>query len=89
MVITMKIKDIRYIETNETRTDKFYPSVIGGTVRYYSAIILGYGFVFEYTNNNEENPKEGTIKTSPVKEYAENETEIIVKTRNSIYVFEK
>ena len=85
----MKIKDIRHIETNETRTDGRYPLRIGSTVDFYSKPFIGFAMMLAYVADNEGNPKEGILRTSYVKEYTENEKEFIVKTNNSIYILEK
>lgn len=86
----MKIKNITYVETNETRTDGRYPIRIGSEVNFaFYEPTIGNVMYLEYVKDNEGNPKEGLLRTSIVHDVIETETEIIVKTINSIYYFEK
>ena len=86
----MKIKDITYVKTNETRTDGRYPIRIGSEVNFaFYEPTIGDVMYLDYVKDNEGNPKEGLLRTSTVHDVTETETEIIVKTRNSIYYFEK
>ena len=85
----MKIKNITYVDTNETRTDGRYPLRIGSEVNFFSPLILDTSMAFSYVKDNQGNPKSGILVTSTVKDIEETDTEIIVKTRNSIYYLEK
>lgn len=85
----MKIKDIQFVGTNETRTDGRYPLRIGSTVEFYMIPVPGISMVLLYVSDNQGNPKEGYLRTSTVIDVDQTDTEIIVTTRNSIYVFEK
>ena len=86
----MKIKNITYVETNETRTDGRYPIRIGSEVNFaFYEPTIGNVMCLEYVKDNKGNPKEGLLRTSIVHDVIETETEIIVKTINSIYYFEK
>lgn len=86
----MKIKNITYVETNETRTDGRYPIRIGSEVNFaFYEPTIGNVMCLEYIKDNEGNPKEGMIRTSIIHDIKETENEIIVKTKNSIYYFEK
>lgn len=86
----MKIKNITHAETNETRTDGRYPIRIGSEVNFaFYEPTVGDVMYLEYVKDNEGNPKEGVIRTSIVYDVKRIENEIIVKTKNSIYYFEK
>ena len=87
----MKIKDIRYVKTNETRTDGRYPLRIGSTVDFYLNIkpVMGDVMCLSYILDNQGNEKEGILRTSLVMNVTETEREIIVETVNSIYYLEK
>lgn len=86
----MKIKNITYVETNETRTDGRYPIRIGSEVEFaFYEPTVGDVMYLEYIKDNEGNPKEGMLRTSNVRSIEETESEIIVETKNSIYYFEK
>ena len=85
----MKIKDIRYTETNETRTDGKYPSRIGCTVEPMFEPTVDEVMFLEYILDNQGNEKGGCLRTSMVEDIAETDTEIVVTTRNSIYYLEK
>lgn len=85
----MKIKNITHVKTNETRTDGHYPMRIGSIVEFYNPLVVGDSVLLSYVTDNQGNPKSGHLATSIVKEYTETDVEIIVKTRNSIYYFEK
>ena len=86
----MKIKNITYAETNETRTDGRYPIRIGSEVNFaFYEPTVGNVMYLEYVKDNEGNPKEGVIRTSNIYNIEETDNEIIVETRNSIYYFEK
>lgn len=86
----MKIKNITYVETNETRTDGRYPIRIGSEVNFtFYEPTIGNVMCLEYVKDNEGNPKEGLLRTSIVNDVIETETDIVVETRNSIYYFEK
>lgn len=85
----MKIKDIRYTETNETRTDGKYPQRIGCIVDFMFEPVVGEVMFLEYVLDNQGNEKGGCIRTSRVEDIVETDTEIIVITRNSIYHLEK
>ena len=85
----MKIKDIRYAETNETRTDGKYPSRIGCTVEFLIEPMVDDVMFLSYILDNQGNPKSGYLQSSRVEDIAETNTEIIITTRNSIYYLEK
>lgn len=85
----MKIKNITYVDTNETRTDGRYPLRIGSEVNFFSPLMIGASVALSYVKDNEGNPKEGYLVTSTVNDVEETDTEIVVKTRNSIYHLEK
>lgn len=85
----MKIKDIRYLETNETRTDSKYQSRIGCTVEFMFEPVVDDVMFLEYVLDNQGNEKAGCIRTSRVEDVVETDTEIVVTTKNSIYYFEK
>lgn len=85
----MKIKDIKHIETNETRTDGKYPLRIGSTVEFLYEPIVGMGMNLFYILDNQGNPKSGCIRTSMVDNIVETDTEIVIVTKNSIYCLEK
>ena len=85
----MKIKNITYVETNETRTDGRYPIRIGSEVELYAPLVIGDRMLLSYVKDNEGNPKEGVLVTSAVKDIKKTETGLTVKTMNSIYYFEK
>lgn len=87
----MKIKDIRYIKTNKTRTDGRYPLRIGSTVDFYlnSKPNIGSEMYLSYICDNQGNKKEGVLRTSLVTNITETYTDIIVETLNSIYYLEK
>lgn len=85
----MKIKDIKYVGTNETRTDGRYPLRIGSTVDFYMKPDIGYPMFLSYITDNQGNAKEGILRTSLVENISETNTEIIIKTLNSIYYFER
>lgn len=85
----MKIKDIRYTETNETRTDGKYPLRIGSTVEFMFKPVVDDVMFLEYVMDNQGNPKNGCLRTSRVEDVVETDTEIVVTTRNSIYYLEK
>lgn len=85
----MKIKDIKFVKTNETRTDGRYPLRIGSTVEFYMRPVPGTSMVLSYVSDNQGNPKQGCLRTSTVIDVDETDVEIIVTTRNSIYIFEK
>ena len=86
---TMKIIDIKSVETNETRTDGRYPLRIGSTVEFYLTPSPGSCMLLAYTHDNLGNPKWGYLRTSTVTDIDETENEVIVTTRNSIYYLEK
>lgn len=85
----MKIKDIRYTETNETRTDGKYPQRIGCTVEFMFEPAVDDVMFLEYVLDNQGNEKVGCIRTSRVEDIVETDTEIVVTTRNSVYYLEK
>ena len=86
----MKIKNITYVETNETRTDGRYPLRIGSEVEFFEwEPTVGNVMILHYLKDNQGNPKDGYLRTSTVYDVTETETEIIVETRNSIYYLEK
>ena len=85
----MKIKDIRYTETNETRTDDRYPLRIGSTVEFMFEPAVDDVMFLEYVLDNQGNPKSGYLRTSRVEDIVETDTEIVITTRNSIYYLEK
>lgn len=86
----MKIKNITYVETNETRTDGRYPIRIGSEVNFaFYEPTIGDVMYLEYIKDNEGNPKEGVLRTSMFYNINRTENEIVVKTKNSIYYFEK
>lgn len=85
----MKIKDIKDIETNETRTDSRYPSRIGSTVEFLFEPTVGGVFVYSYTADNHGNRKYGILRTSTINDIVENDSEFVITTRNSIYYFSK
>ena len=86
----MKIKNITYVDTNETRTDGRYPLRIGSEVEFaiYKPTVGEVAWL-GYIADNEGNPKSGYLRTSTVNDIIETDTEIVIKTRNSIYYFEK
>ena len=85
----MKIKDIRYANTNETRTDGRYPLRIGSNVDFYFPPEVGGPALLQYITDNQDNPKEGLLRTSTVTDIVETDKEIYLETRNSVYVFER
>lgn len=87
----MKIKDIRHVSTNETRTDGRYPLRIGCTVRFFNNFRpqIGNVMLLEYIYDNNGGEKDGYLRTSTVYGVEEDNEEIVVETRNSIYIFEK
>ena len=86
----MKIKNITYAETNETRTDGRYPIRIGSEVNFaFYEPTVGDVMYLEYVKDNEGKPKEGVIRTSNICNIEETDNEIVIETRNSIYYFEK
>lgn len=85
----MKIKDIRYTETNETRTDSKYPQRIGCTVEFMFEPAVDEAMFLEYVLDNQGNEKGGYLQTSRVEDIVETDTEIVVTTRNSVYYLEK
>ena len=86
----MKIKDIKHVETGETRTDGRYPLRIGSEVEFFNCEpTVGLVMILHYLKDNHGNHKDGYLRTSSVCSVHETEGEIIVKTRNSAYFFEK
>lgn len=85
----MKIKDIKHIESNETRTDDKYPLRIGSTVEFLYEPIVGMGMNLFYITDNQGNPKSGCIRTSRVDNIVETDTEIVITTKNSVYYLKK
>ena len=85
----MKIKDVKHIGTNETRTDGLYPSRIGSTVEFLFEPIVGCLLVCSYISDNQGNPKCGIIKGTKISDIVESDTEFVITTRNSIYYFSK
>ena len=88
----MKIKNITYVDMNETRTDGRYPLRIGSEVEIYepyTPLNIGDSMILSYIKDNKGNPKSGYLVTSTVKDIEETDIEIVVKTRNSIYYLEK
>lgn len=85
----MKIKDIRCLETNETRTDSKYLSRIGCTVEFMFEPAVDEAMFLEYVLDNQGNEKGGYLQTSRVEDIVETDTEIVVTTRNSVYYLEK
>lgn len=85
----MKIKDIKNIETNETRTDGRYPLRIGSTIDFYANPSIGFPMLLSYIADNQGNAKTGVLRTSLIDSIDETDTEIIVKMINSIYYLEK
>ena len=85
----MKIKNITYVDMNETRTDGRYPLRIGSEVSFFISLNIGVSMVLSYIKDNNGNPKKGVLVTSAVKDIEETDTEIVVKTKNSIYYLEK
>lgn len=85
----MRIKDIRYVNTNETRTDGRYPLRIGSNVVFYYPPEVGSPAFLQYITDNQGNPKEGILRTSAVANIVETDKEIYLETRNSVYEFEK
>lgn len=87
----MKIKDIRHVSTNETRTDGRYPLRIGCIVKFYDNFRpqIGDVMILEYIYDNNGNEKGGYLITSTVYDMEEDGKEIVVETRNSVYIFEK
>lgn len=87
----MKIKDIRHVKTNETRTDGRYPLRIGSTVDFYLGMKPSVGNVMwlSYIFDNKGNTKEGVLKTSLVTNITETDVNFIVETINSVYYLEK
>ena len=85
----MRIKDIRYVGTNETRTDGRYPQRIGSRVVFCYPPEVGSPTFLQYITDNQGNPKEGILRTSTVANIVETDKEIYLETRNSVYVFER
>ena len=85
----MIIKDIKDIHTNETRTDDKYPDRIGSKVHFLYLPMVGSVMILRYDKDKMGNEKTGYLKTSAVSEIVEDENNIIVYTRNSIYHLEK
>lgn len=85
----MKIKDIRYVDTNETRTDGRYPLRIGSNVIFYFPPEVGSPALLQYVTDNQGNPKEGVLRTSTVANIVETDTKIYLETLNSVYEFER
>ena len=85
----MIIKDIKDIHTNETRTDGRYPDRIGSRVYFVYLPVVGGVMILGYGKDNMNNEKTGYLKTSAVSEIVEDENNIIIYTRNSIYHLEK
>ena len=85
----MIIKDIKDIHTNETRTDGRYPDRIGSMVYFVYLPVVGGVMILGYGKDNMSNEKTGYLKTSAVSEIVEDENNIIIYTRNSIYHLEK
>lgn len=85
----MKIKDIKYVNTKETRTDGRYPLRIGSIVDFYTLPSIGCSMCLSYIKDNKGNQKDGILITSLVNNIVETETEISIETMNSIYVLEK
>lgn len=85
----MKIKDIRNKITNETRADGRYPLRIGSEVELVASLKIGCPMFLGYITDKNGNPKEGTLRTSLVKNIKKTNTEMFVYTMNSIYIFEK
>ena len=86
---SMKISDIKSVETNETRTDGRCPLRIGSTVNFYMKPVPGYPMVLEYVSDNQGNPKSGYLRTSRVVEIVESMHDVVVTTVNSIYYLKK
>lgn len=81
-----RIKQILSVENNEPRTDGRYPLRVGCVGMVYA---LKPAMIFEYLRDNQGNEKTGYLMTSRVEKSEENETELYVKTVNSIYILEK
>lgn len=85
-----KIKDIRYKNTNETRTDGRYPLRIGSVIDFFAyEPTVNQCALLSYVYDNKGKPKQGTLRTSFIEEIFEDEKELILTTCNSIYVLEK
>lgn len=85
-----KIKDIRYKDTNETRTDGRYPLRIGSTIDFFTyEPTVNQCAMLSYVYDNTGKPKQGTLRTSFVEEIFEDDNELILTTYNSIYILEK
>ena len=85
-----KIKDIRYKDTNETRTDGRYPLRIGSTIDFFTyEPTVNQCAYLSYVYDNQGNNKEGTLRTSFITEIFEDDNELILTTNNSIYILEK
>jgi len=85
----MKIKDIRLMGTNQTRTDGKYAQRIGSEVEFHIQPEIGMCMFLKYIKDNKGNDKTGILRTSVVVSVFENESEIVVATYNSIYYFEE
>lgn len=85
----MIIKDIKDIHTNETRTDDKYPDRIGSKVHFVYLPLVGSVMILGYDKDNMGNEKTGYLKTSTVTKITEDEDNVIIHTRNSIYHLEK
>ena len=85
----MKIIDITYADTGKTRTDGRYPQRIGSTVKFSLPHEPGHCLYLDYVADNEGNPKDGILRTSPVEHIIETDTMIAIYTLNSVYYFEK
>lgn len=85
----MKIKDIRHLENNKTRSDDRYPLRIGSTIELLFPPAVDECMCMRYIFDRFGNPKTGFLVTSTVTGVAEMSNEIIVETLNSIYILEK
>ena len=90
-----KIKDIKHIESEETRTDDTYPLRIGCLVKFQFPVKTNEQMCLQYIKNNKNEPKSGFLVSSKVINFekivgpSKGDLEIIVYTQNSIYHFVK
>lgn len=84
-----KIIDIKYKETNQTRTDGRYPIRIGSIIEFYIEPTINQCGFLAYVYDNEGNNKEGVLRTSLIDKLEYIENKMIITTCNSIYILEE
>ena len=84
------MKDAVYVDTGETRTDRWYPEWIGMTMQF-RPILVGWIAQFRYVKDNKGYPYPGGMHTSPVDsvEISDDENVVRIKTAHTIFTFEK